>query len=321
MYKINIKDLLDYKLKLRGNLNLPNNTTFGMELEFENIKSINEFENKFKELKLNNGKINILNHNTNIWELKIDNTLIESNGREIVSPILTDDIIYWQDLVKMCSFIKKHANIGSHSAGHIHIGSQVLGNDIKSLLSLIKVWATYENILYRFGFNEYLNRFPNIKYSKPASYAYLNIYDKCINEKNIENIIELLIGRIKPINFNLLNFMSNKNNILYKDTLEFRSPNATLDPIIWQNNVNTFVKLLLACKNKIIDCDIVNRRRKLFEYKIDRCNYNTIDIETAIEFADLIFDNELDKLYFLRQYIKNNDISYMPMKRTKKFTI
>lgn len=33
--------------------------------------------------------------------------------------------------------------------------------------------------------------------------------------------------------------------------------------------------------------------------------YNIIDLKKSLEFVDLIFDNNLDKIYFLKQYLKD----------------
>ncbi len=318
-----IKFLLQYKLKLRGNIGINTGYTFGLELEFENIKDeISDFENEFRHLKLNNGNIREAYHDTDLWDIKTDTTLTENNGREITSPIETDNIKTWEDLKKVCSFIKRYASVGPHSAGHIHIGSQALGDSKTALLNLLKLWAVYENVLYRYGYNEFLSKNPLIKYSKPSSHDYNEIYNKLVNDMSIsvENILQLLTGRMKAISFSTTTLVSDEEKIAYKDTIEFRSPNGTLDPVIWQNNVNTFIKLLKCAKESKFDMDtIIKRERKT--NKIEQDNYNQIFIDEALELADLIFDNNLDKLYFLRQYIKDNTVSSKPMQRSRKWTI
>lgn len=47
--------------------------------------------------------------------------------------------------------------------------------------------------------------------------------------------------------------------------------------------------------------------------------YNKIYLEQALEFADLIFNNNIDKIYFLRQYLKSFESSEIPLKKAKKF--
>ena len=315
-----IKELLKYKLKLRNNLGINKFLTFGLELEFENIKcNIDEFKELYNKLELTKGNIIELYHGTHLWNLVDDKSLI--NGKEVRSSILIDDFKYWTSLSKLCTFIKKYASVGTHCAGHIHIGSQILNNKKEALLNLIKLWGVYENILYRYGFNEFLNQNPDIKYSKPSSTDYLKIYDKVKNtDYSIESLSLEFPERVKAINFSIATFVSDYRKIAYKDTIEFRSPNGTLDSVIWQNNVNTFIKLLLACLNDKFDMDIVLKRQRELENSNDRFDYNKIYLDSALELSDIIFDNNLDKLYFLRQYIKNNEVSNEPMKRTKKFT-
>ena len=41
-------------------------------------------------------------------------------------------------------------------------------------------------------------------------------------------------------------------------------------------------------------------------------------LEQAVELADLIFDNNLDKVYFLRQYIKSFEKGTKPFARAKR---
>ena len=63
---------------------------------------------------------------------------------------------------------------------------------------------------------------------------------------------------------------------------------------------------------------IVKRRKD--EILVDTFIYKNIFLTQAIEFVDLIFNNNLDKIYFLRQYLKSFEEkdSY---EKAKKFTI
>ena len=48
--------------------------------------------------------------------------------------------------------------------------------------------------------------------------------------------------------------------------------------------------------------------------------YSRIYMEQAIELADMIFDNNLDKIYFLRQYLKDGNVTNKHLVRSKEFT-
>ena len=115
-----------------------------------------------------------------------------------------------------------------------------------------------------------------------------------------------------------------------RSTIEFRSPNGTFNSIIWQNNVNFLVKLMLYCKSDKFNEGLINSkisymkkvsldsdtRDSFFSFN----KYSWIYIDQAIELADLIFDNNEDKIYFLRQYIKSYGVSGKPLVRAKRFT-
>lgn len=337
--------LKNYKLSMRDTINLNKNNTFGLEIEFENIntsykKILNNFRNlilnpsvflnddnlkkikeyrkrpkSVRELIESNGEYSkITPQEVFYWSVGKDNSL--SNGAEITSPILVDDKKHWKDLKQVCDFIKQYGEISEHSAGHIHFGTQILGKNKSAWVNFIKLWAVYENVIYRFAFNEYLNKNPGIRYCKKMSNFLNEIYKSLSSDYDIDIILRFLKeDRSHSINF---------QNVVLTDsaipfgTVEIRSINGTLDPVIWQNNVNFFSKLLAYCNSGNFDMDIVlKREKKLFDFQ----NYHQLFIEQAIELSDMIFDNNLDKIYFLRQYIKDGETSLMPMKKTKKFTI
>ncbi len=311
-----IKQLLNYKLSLRNELGINPNYTFGLEIEFEHIKDIKEFEELFNGLKLKEGIVKSINNKLHLWNLKTDRSLNSTDGREITSPVLIDRQDYWNDLTKVCRFIKKKAVIGDKSAGHIHIGSQIIGEDKKTLLNIINLWAAYEDVIYRYSYNEYLNKLPGINYCHKARDMFIEKYYTFKDDEEISfsTLLSYLSVRIRAVNLSLVTNLTKNGFIANKDTIEFRCPNGTLDPVIWQNNVNTFIKLLLYCKGDKFDLDTISKRMHNLNY-----NYNSINLGSALELSDLIFDNNLDKLYFLRQYIKDNNVSEEAV-RVRKFT-
>lgn len=48
--------------------------------------------------------------------------------------------------------------------------------------------------------------------------------------------------------------------------------------------------------------------------------YSYIYTEQALELADLIFTSNIDKLYFLRQYIKSGEVTTKSFAKSKTFT-
>ena len=286
----------DYYLKLRSQLGFDKYITFGLELEFENAMN-DRIESELCRV-LPNGD----------WTIKSDSSL--HNGAEINSPVLRDTKNSWENLKKVCSVVEPLASIDINSGGHIHIGTQTLGKKRESWLNFIKLWSAYENIIFRFTYGEFLTARPSIqRYAEPTAKEFWQDYEYLKSENaSLETIIsELDCQRFQAVNFeNVKRHKCNKFDI--KNTIEFRCPNGTLDPAIWQNNVNLFVRLLCYSKNSAFDDDLVQKRHllNLDEYKLTM--YDEIYLEQALELCDMIFTNNFDKVYFLRQYLKSFQI-------------
>ena len=56
-------------------------------------------------------------------------------------------------------------------------------------------------------------------------------------------------------------------------------------------------------------------------FNLSKTSYDEINMEDANELANIIFDNEIDKLYFLRQYVKDgNNEKPKAFAKSMKFT-
>lgn len=267
-----------YKLLLREKINIDETESFGLEIECENARWDKISRRMERE-----------------WELTDDISLLE--GAEIKSPILTDTKENWITLKRVCSMLSKYSMIGLNSGGHVHVGIQALGNDKESLINFLKLWSVYEPIIYRFSYGEFLGPRPGLKETaKSVQVDFANLCYFC-EEENVserELIHYLCDDKYKAVNFKHYDTLR---------TIEFRCPNATLNPVIWQNNVNLFVKMMNYAKRKDFNNSLLDEKRhKLF---IENKTPNQIYVDDAIEFVDLIFDNNLDKVYFLRQYLKS----------------
>lgn len=300
----------DYYLELRNNLGFDDNVTFGVELEFEYAK--------IKRLK----KELYQNYIYNDWELKDDSSLESTKGAEITSPILRDNISDYNNLKEVCNIISHNAKISTNAGGHIHIGTQVLGDELTSWKNFIKLWFVYENVIFRFCYGEYLTERPDISiFATPVAREF---YQNYLMFSNYNCSIDEYIQRISHDTTQAVAFHNVKNykKITFKNTLEFRCPNATLNPIVWQNNINFFVKLLSYCKSNRFDNDLIDHRIKVNKNKYsDLSWYREIFLEQALELSDMIFDNNLDKVYFLRQYLKSFKIGKKTLNKANSFTL
>lgn len=284
----------DYYIQLRNQLGFDKYITFGLEIEFEHAMK-DRIDRQLREAFPNND-----------WRTKGDGSL--TRGAEIASPILKDIENDWKNLDKVCSIVEPLASIEKNSGGHIHVGTQALGNKKESWLNFFKLWSVYENIVYRFVYGDFLTARPSMtEYAPPMSLSFWNAYGNLKAEDvSLENIIYKFSSE-KYQAINLRNISINDcDKFKTKNTIEFRCPNGSLDSAIWQNNVNLFVRMLLYSKSNFYNDDLVRQRHQLNSDKYAKLKwYDEIYLEQALELCDMIFNNNFDKVYFLRQYLKS----------------
>jgi len=315
--------LKQYYLKLRDKLNISSDITFGLEIEFEEAMCDIIGEKLDEAFPLGE------------WCMVTDGSL--SNGAEINSPVLRDSEKTWMDLCKVCEIVDLYAYVMDNTSAHIHIGTQILGNNPRYWRNFAILWATYENVIFRFLNGEFISpRSEIVKYASPVSLDYIQKMDriedraKMINASNMFRLFDtgdedIKYRRRKSVNFTNVSKLEpyKYNTEIDMNTVEFRSANGTFNPVIWQNNVNLITKLMLYCKSDKFNEDIINKRMR--QIKIDGIpssinKYSRIYMDQAIELADMIFDNNLDKVYFLRQYVKSGEVSTKPLVRSREFT-
>lgn len=288
-----LKELKEYEIKYKDNLDLPKNVLFGLEIEYEGLKQI-----KFAL--------------PNKWINKKEDTI--PDGGEINSNPMVDSLDTWNNLKYVLENLKKeNAKIYDAASGHIHFDSRILGSDFDAWIRLIKLWIMYEPIIYRFssGEKDKLRKLC-MKYAFYLRYSLLDKYDDlmcCVSYDELISYLNNVCRRCYGL------CLYNVDRYKDKNTIEVRCPNGSLEPIIWQNNVDFFANFFLAIKNKEIDEELFKYRTKTFNEKIRYGKtYLNEDVNLAVELSDFIFSDEEKKMDFLKQYTKifkdKNDIFY-----------
>lgn len=282
-----LNQLKDYIIEYRDSLGLGSSVTFGTEIEYQGVeKEIidKEIEDNFLSFK-------------SIVETNID------IGGEVISIPMRDDIANWRDLRHVLNMIRSQEGIilDSKTSSHVHIGANVLRN-YDNLLKFILLYSIYEGTIYRFAYMNRCNpRESMIPCAPPCAIKLAEDYEDISAIKRVSNINN------RYDRFNGINFMnlSSLKNYKEKNTIEFRMANGSLDPVLWQNIINLYSKLLLASTK---DLDIDELIYKSYRLNYNRTNYSgfdKLDMPVAFEFADIVFDNILDKTNFLKQYYKD----------------
>lgn len=294
-------------LTYRKSLNLKEKSTFGFEIEFDNINYLSFYYEIQKYIDKG-------------WQYKLEPSL--PFGAEVCSPILKDNDESWEMLKEVCRLISSSATLTEECSSHIHIGANLLGDKVNSWFNFIKLWSTYENIIYRFLAGEFSNpRWCISVYATPVKKLYYETYSKLKNKDNVD-VWDIIYEISKGVNYNVNTCRIKDIDInFYNNTLEFRGANGSFNPVILQNNVNFILNLLNYVKQENFNQEIVDRRIRINHYflKNTKEDYSNIYLDQALELADLIYDNNLDKINFLRQYIKSFEVDDKSFKKTKSF--
>lgn len=291
--------LENYRIRYRKKLNIPIENSFGVEIEFDKIPLIfvSDITYDYEEYQY--------------WSAHADNSVSDYQngiliGGEISSDILHDTEEDWHLLSNMFYYLK---NLGAKATDktsfHIHVGAQIFKEDLKYLKRFIKVWCVFEDIIFRFGYGKNEEYRPQImEFAPPIAPLYYNYYQK--NSKLFdwfETTKMFDFGKKRAVNFKNYHYLSSEEEV--NNTIEIRCANGTMQSYIAQNNVNFFLKLMLYVTSdrydeKLIDSLFHSMKVKKIE------EYSVLDIKKAMLLSDLIFINSLDKLNFLKQYVKKD---------------
>lgn len=290
-----IDQIENFDLVYRDSLNLPTDLTIGLEIEYQGIQK--HHMDKY------------IDKNVYDWTSGSDGTVNHADGGgEIRSPMLIDEAQTWKDLKKICEHLRKNgARMNDMAGGHIHIGAHILGVDCVKWRRFLKVYTAYENVIFRFFLGDKM-----IERTTMAEYAYpladdLYPHMKAINDirsfYSMHHVLKLFL-RNRAINFD--NVHHDADDCVRGNTVEYRAPNSSSEEVIWQNNVNTCSKLMLSPNSSTFDEEFLDYKLKSehIQYASNKYMYNEICLKKALEFVDIVFDNNLDKVYFLRQYFK-----------------
>ena len=166
-----LKLLEKYYLSLRSRIGIDNDISFGLEIEFEEANK--DMISEELDMKFASGS----------WSMVRDDSL--SNGAEINSPVLEDNSKTWIDLSCVCDIVNRYAYVMDNTSGHIHIGTQILGNNAKYWRNFALLWATYENVIFRFLYGEFVSPRSRIdEYAKPVSLDFIDNLDRIEDRVN-----------------------------------------------------------------------------------------------------------------------------------------
>lgn len=287
------------KIIYRDKLNIKLPIKFGIEIEFEDalFEDVHEYINSHIN-KITSKKA----ENYSIWNLTGDKSVQDFSdgkkyGGEIVSPILKNDIKSWKEIKKICgAFRIYNFNMKDRSSFHNHFDAFVFTNP-NFERNLLKFEMLFEDIIYRFDYGRTNQERKIIReYAAPTNeYIYQNL-DKFKDEKNFKLFVEQY-SKMRKVGLSFYNVKREKG------TYELRIGNGLETAFLIQNTINTHSHVLQYCNDTNFDIEYIDYLIKKFKpIKLEQFREENFD--KALDFANLIFDKEIDKLYFMKQYLK-----------------
>lgn len=305
-----IKNLKTYQPIYLNKIYLNENITFSLEIEYKNafFKDVSNFVKKTNEKEKTFLK--------NDYEHVTRNFLIgEQIGGELTMGPLQDKFKDWKLLKDIMTNLKKlNAKIDFDCGGHVIVGMQSF-KQTQSLINFFKLWAIFEDVIYQFTngeYREYRGDVGGKDYAKKIAYY---IYKNVDLIKQDDNVKGFFCELFNISFFNSLKRCHNKSiykafalsenpslKYAFNNVIEFRCPNATLNEIVSQNNINFFCKLI-SLSNDIDQHTLESLYKKEKRFGID-------DDKKIFLLADLMYQNEIEKNNFLYQcYYKQKTLA------------
>lgn len=268
--------LINSPMEFRNKLTLPYKANFGLELELDKVDL-----SEVREL--------VGRNIGGDFSVKNDKSLTTGMNAEINTPVLRNSKATWELLKRMGELLKKINASYDCCSFQVNFDGSLLPS-VEDRVKFLKIYAMYEDIVYRFSKGEDLSYRDSLEeYASP--------------------IILTLKGVLSINNDAVVEMFSNQKRygICFKsrdcDLIEFRTPNMTDNVCLWQNYVTFFYYLLnLVHSGKInmreVD-EYINSYSRIYILE----NYEKEKEEKALQLSKKLFCNSTDRINFMHQYL------------------
>lgn len=268
--------LINSPMEFRSKLTLPHKANFGLELELDKVDLL-----EVKEL--------VGRNIGGDFSVKNDKSLTTGMNAEINTPVLRNSKATWELLKRMGELLKKINASYDRCSFQVNFDGSLLPS-VEDRVRFLKIYAMYEDIVYRFSKGEDLSYRDSLEeYASP--------------------IILTLKGVLSINNDAVVEMFSNQKRygICFKtkdcDLIEFRTPNMTDNVCLWQNYVTFFYYLLNLVHSGKINMREVDEYISSYSRIYILENYEKEKEEKALQLSKKLFCNSTDRINFMHQYL------------------
>ena len=258
-------------------LGIPKKVNFGLEFELDKIDPNEVYKLVRKEF-------------GSSWIVKEDKSLTKGENAEIVSPVLQNTKDTWIMLKRLGEILERLNPDYDKCSFQVNFDGSLLPSQ-KERVRLLKLFAKYEDIIYRFSQGE-------------------DDHYRDALETYAAPIILALKGMLAVGEGATVEMFSNQKRygITFKtndcDLIEYRTPNMSSNPLYWQNYINVFYYLTVGAGKAKFDKRDVDRYIDSFSRIYILEGYERENRDKAIEFSEMFLPGNVDKSNFMHQYVK-----------------
>lgn len=268
--------LINSPMEFRSKLTLPHKANFGLELELDKVDLL-----EVREL--------VGRNIGGDFSVKNDKSLTTGMNAEINTPVLRNSKATWELLKRIGELLKKINASYDRCSFQVNFDGSLLPS-VEDRVKFLKIYAMYEDIVYRFSKGEDLSYRDSLEeYASP--------------------IILTLKGVLSINNDAVVEMFSNQKRygICFKtkdcDLIEFRTPNMTDNVCLWQNYVTFFYYLLNLVHSGKINMREVDEYISNYSRIYILENYEKEKEEKALQLSKKLFCNSTDRINFMHQYL------------------
>lgn len=221
---------------------------------------------------------------------KIDKTVTYGYPMEIASPLLSASEDTWDVLWLLSERMKKCKIRFDYAAFQVNMD---VDYDLWCAYLFILFFRSFEHIIFKFSTSGQEVLRPHQMWAKSLKFLLNNYQRRSVDDFYIRKLVNT-----KDYAFGY-KYKEGTEEGEMPNIIEFRIPNGSDDAWMWQNYVNTFFWMTDSISR--LDLDYIdyelcygNKKKHL---------YTWLDLDDACLFANIIFTNDEDKIYFLKQYI------------------
>ncbi len=288
---MNRTDIKKHKVLYKDKLGFDINSTFGIEIEFEKVKL-----DVMKKL---------IGEELVDWKVVDEFTVTEFGvGGEVVSPILVNNKKSFDEINRVCELMKSvGAKSTDFTATHIHVGSNILNSDFNNWFNLMKLWVCFENIIYNYSLVGKSRLRNNIfDWAVPFTCDISEFRERVFLDYNSSKLKDFVYNNESTLGLNFYKSFFLQSSL--NDTVEFRSMNSTFDPVIIQNGINMFTRMMMYSSSSEFDSEYI-------DYRIERLkngHYKKFNYNDLCKFSEMIFNDKDEILSFTKINLDNKSL-------------